>query len=264
MNIPAAAAYLKAHGLILDAETLEGLAAAFARPLAAPAPVDAAGLCLDAAERAWRAHAGEHDRSAGGLLNEIFVAAGWGSRGVPKGAEDKVPDWCGMFVAWCLLAGGANAAMNTSFLHTLNVEAFFTYGARANVNPRRLDSEVHIAGSWMPIRVWHQSAGALRRWHAFGPGAEDVAGLDIAPGDVLLIDWSLRRTDADHIALVRSWDGRWLRTFEGNRRGRGPAGEDWRESVVACEYDLASPHDLALVYGIGRLSPLDFGAAVVR
>lgn len=244
--------------------------AAIAALEALEAGIDTRPGSVIAAERDWRAHVGEHDRRVGSRLDQMFVESGWSSFGVPKDSNAKVPDWCGMAVWSWLRAGGVNPGFNTSFLHVFNVEAFFAYGARRNVNPARLDTEVKPTptSSWRSLRAWHEEHGRLRRWVDRDGIRARVATQDadlFAPGDVLLIDWS-GRNDADHVALVRAWDpmGRRLSTIEGNRTGSGPNGEVWRDAVVACEYDLADLRTVRLMYGVGRLSPLDYGREEVR
>ncbi len=256
-----AAAYLRARGVLVTADLL---ALAFEEPAAPPDTKSP----LTFAELDWRAHVSEQDRQPGSGLDVIFHAAGWGH--VPAGVDDKVPDWCGMAVVAWFLRAGLNPAFNTSFLHCLNVEAFFTYGSRKNVNPNRLDTEVLLGAEWTPIGAWHRRDGKPRRWLGFGAATNPLAIDDVlerdlfAPGDVLLIDWSGRRTEADHVAMVRAWDGQVLSTFEGNRTGLGPGGEKWHDAVVAQSYDLADPKALALIYGVGRCSPLDFTTQQVR
>lgn len=223
---------------------------------------------LEAAESDWREDAGEHRREAGGVLDKMFIVSGFSSRGVPRDPEDKVPDWCGMAVVSWLIRAGLNKGFNTSFLHTFNVEAFFTYGLKRNVNPRRLDTEIKVLSGWRDLSELHDELGTARRWlsrhcvtRLVGSRSEDV----FAPGDVMLIDWS-GRNDADHITMVRAWDpdNQRLTCFEGNRSGLGPKGERRVESVVCVTYDLSNPRTLAKIYGVGRVSPTDFGFEAVR
>jgi len=222
-----------------------------------------------AAEADWRADAGEHDRSKDGILDRMFVASTWSRFGVVKDPNAKVPDWCGMAVNWWQMRAGRNAGFAPSFLHTKNVEAFHTYGSKANVNPRRLRTDIRPgAGEWTGIADWHRQRGQLRLWTpraAITDLVQRGAAKDLfAPGDTLLIDWH-GRNDADHIAMVRSWDGsRWLECIEGNRTGQDAFGRVRRDGVVRCKYDLASPTTLRTMYGVGRLSLLDFNDFEVR
>jgi hypothetical protein len=225
------------------------------------------------AETDWHCNVGEHDRKAGGRLDQMFIASGYSRFGVPKAKGDKVPEWCGMAVVSWLLAGGLNPAHNLSFLHCLNVEAFFTYGARKNVNPRRLKTEVEVGGEWQKIKQWQADKGQKRRWSDRAACAAGIATGDkllFQAGDVLLLDWSGGGAgaagEADHIAMVRHWDpaSKVLTCIEGNRTGKGPDGKTRKESVVKKAYDLKLPRQAALVYGVGRLSPYDFGSETLR
>jgi len=221
---------------------------------------------VDAAYRDWHSIAGEHDRKPGSVIDRMFIASGWSSVGVPKPANAKIPEWCGMAVVTWLIEGGLDSDFNTSFLHCLNVEAFFTYGRLRNVNPKRLDTLALIGDDWVKIKDWHAANvkpdRTMRRWldrdsirerlKVDGPAKMDL----FAPGDVVLIDWS-KRNDADHITMVAEWDGRTLVTLEGNRTGKGPDGVTRRDSVARCEYDLGRAGNVPLIYGVGRLSPLD-------
>jgi hypothetical protein len=83
------------------------------------------------------------------------------------------------------------------------------------------------------------------------------------PGDVVLIDWS-RRNDADHITMVRSYDGWKLTTWEGNATGRGADIKTRRDSVVTRTLDLTLQLDRDLIYGVGRISELDICHNLVR
>jgi hypothetical protein len=228
---------------------------------------------IEAAETDWRNNVGEHDRTKDSRLAQMFRVSGFSPFGVPGKPDDKVPEWCGMAVATWLIDGGMNPRFNTSFLHTFNVEAFFTYGAQKNVNPRRLDTEVELphVNQTKPIKVWHKDWEALRKWtgralirDALTPGKGPAVDL-FQRGDVLLIDWA-GANDADHIAFVTGWDAeaKVLRTIEGNRTGMGADGKRKRESVVVCTYDLKDPKVLRTMYGAGRLSTKDFGTEVVR
>jgi len=228
---------------------------------------------IEAAETDWRNNVGEHDRGKDSRLAQMFRVSGFSPFGVPGKPDDKVPEWCGMAVATWLIDGGMNPRYNTSFLHAFNVEAFFTYGAQRNVNPRRLDTEVELphVNQVKPIKTWHKDWNALRKWtgralirDALLPGKPPAGDL-FRRGDVLLIDWA-GANDADHIALVTGWDpeAKILRTIEGNRTGMGADGKRKRESVVVCTYDLKDPKVLRTMYGAGRLSSMDFGTEVVR
>lgn len=227
---------------------------------------------LEAAANDWLAGVSEADRREGGRLDTMFRVSGWSPAfGVPKEPDAKVNDWCGMAVFAWLLEGGLNSGFNTSFLHCKNVEDFFTYGRPRAFNSNRLDRRVVVNGIEQAIDAWHRSHKAPRRWlgrTAIADGLLDVKTPNpdlFRPGDVVLIDWA-GRDGADHITIVSQWDAetRQLHTWEGNRAGKSHQGDDVRDAVVPCVYDLTSSLWRRRIYGAGRLSPLDFGAEVVR
>lgn len=221
---------------------------------------------LEAAERDWRNNVGEHDRPS---LDRMFRVSGF-ARQAPRPADAKVPDWCGMAVGTWLVDGGINPAFARSFLHCLNVEAFFTYGRKSNVNPKRLHTQMQLDGQWRSIQALHgAAAGSMLR--AWADRSEVLKRVDdeyhsaalFQPGDVVLLDWS-GRDAADHITMVHRWDGRTLVTIEGNATGSGPEGERRRDAVVIRRMDLRESNNRRLVYGRGRLSPMDFGTNPVK
>lgn len=221
---------------------------------------------LEAADRDWRANLGEHDHAS---LDRMFRTSGF-ARQAPRPNDAKVPDWCGMAVGTWLVDGGMNPAFARSFLHCLNVEAFFTYGRQRNVNPRRLDTQIQLDGKWTLIASFHgvPSSSMLRSWADRGTVAERLdddyhVGQLFQPGDVVLLDWS-GRDAADHITMVKSWTGRTLTTIEGNATGLGPNGERRRDAVVVRQLDLGDRAHRRLIYGRGRLSPMDFCTNAVK
>ena len=225
---------------------------------------------LAAADRDWRNNVGEHDRAS---LDRMFVTSGF-ARQAPRDPDGKVPDWCGMAVGTWLVLGGMNPAFARSFLHCRNVEAFFTYGGRQNVNPKRLDTKIQLESKWSDIRKFHGGPGSdqSRVWlgrdrllEIKNLGACDYEEIEpfFQAGDVVLFDWSAR-DDADHIAMVKAFDGRTLITIEGNASGFGPDGKRRRDAVVERRLDLGSRADASLIYGFGRLSPMDFCTNAVK
>lgn len=221
---------------------------------------------LEAADRDWRANVGEHDHAS---LDRMFRTSGF-ARQAPRPDDAKVPDWCGMAVGTWLVDAGMNPAFARSFLHCLNVEAFFTYGRQRNVNPRRLDTQIQLDGKWTLIASFHgvPSSSMLRAWADRGTVAERLdddyhLGQLFQPGDVVLLDWS-GRDAADHITMVKSWTGRTLTTIEGNATGLGPDGKRRREAVVVRQLDLGDRATRRLIYGRGRLSPMDFCTNAVK
>lgn len=221
---------------------------------------------LEAAERDWRANVGEHHKPS---LDRMFRASGFASQ-CPRQADAKVPDWCGMAVGTWLVDGGINPAFARSFLHCLNVEAFFTYGRKTNVNPRRLDTQINLDGKWTSIEAFHGAPGSSMS-RAWADRSEVLRRVDdeyhaaalFQPGDVVLLDWS-GRDAADHITMVHRWDGRTLVTIEGNASGAGPEGERRHDAVVIRRLDLRESANRRLVYGRGRLSPMDFSTNAVK
>jgi len=228
-------------------------------------------LALRQAEDDFHAGVSETERPEGGRLDTMFRVSGYSPfTGVSQHMAHGVPEWCGMAVVSWLIAGGFNPCFNTSFLHTFNVEAFFTYGTRRMVNRRRHDSIAIVDGVETPIVGWHRGAGMMRRWLDRARILDGLATVEpnpdlFAPGDVVLIDWS-GRNDADHITIVRDWDPvtKVLRTWEGNRSGLDAAGRPVRDAVVCCRYDLTTAADRRIIYGGGRTSPLDWGHEEAR
>ena len=221
---------------------------------------------LEAADRDWRNNVGEHDHAS---LDRMFRTSGF-ARQAPRPDDAKVPDWCGMAVGTWLVDGGMNPAFARSFLHCLNVEAFFTYGRQRNVNPKRLDTQIQLEGKWQSIAAFHggPSSSTLRSWADRGTVAEwsddeyHSATL-FQPGDVVLFDWS-GRDNADHITMCKSWTGRTLTTIEGNATGLDPDGKRRREAVVVRQLDFGVRTNRRLIYGRGRLSPMDFCSNLVK
>lgn len=218
---------------------------------------------LEAADRDWRANVGEHDRAS---LDRMFKTSGF-ARQCPRGWDVKVPDWCGMAVGTWLVEAGLNPAFARSFLHVFNVEAFFTYGRQRNVNPRRLDTKIQTDAGWIDLRKLHGDTHA-RRWLDRGQigsrAVDDAHAPDLfAPGDVVLFDWQ-GFNDPDHITMCKAWDGRTLTTIEGNAAGLGPANDKRRDAVVERKTDMSKPVGRRLIYGVGRLSEMDFCTNAVK
>ena len=142
---------------------------------------------LEAADRDWRNNVGEHDHAS---LDRMFRTSGF-ARQAPRPDDAKVPDWCGMAVGTWLVDGGMNPAYARSFLHCLNVEAFFTYGRQRNVNPKRLDTQIQLEGKWQSIAAFHggPSSSTLRSWADRGTVAEQVLASELRgrqdPSDAL-------------------------------------------------------------------------------
>lgn len=152
------------------------------------------------------------------------------------GNPDPTTNWCGMFAAAQMRAGGMAGAMRMSFNSEFQCREFFTYGTGWSYTPTTI--RPFKQGDPVPLRDYHTQRGALRSWLA----AADAGG-DLRPGDIVLLDWTNAnqsdRNDgeknlidrADHIVIVRSWDPatRVLVTIDGNvyaakkHRGQAPA-----------------------------------------
>jgi hypothetical protein len=139
------------------------------------------------------------------------------------GNPDPTTNWCGMFAAAQLRAGGMAGAMRMSFNSEYQCREFFTYGTGWSYTPTTI--RPFKQGEPIPIKDYHTQRGAPRSWLA----ATDAGG-DLRPGDIVLLDWTNAnqsdRNDheqnlidrADHIVIVRSWDPatRVLVTIDGN------------------------------------------------
>lgn len=217
--------------------------------------------CSVAVENAlafWKRRVVEGDAAT----DEIAHDAGWGDS-IDK-RDGGTWDWCGMFVGACMVRAGLCKALRRGFFHTRNVERMLTYRWEDRV-PRWVWDEPTQA--WCDVRAWHEAEGSLRCWR--GHDALDLRTLDIRPGDIVLID---HQGDgrADHITLAERFDADTgvLVTLEGNGRGTvvrrvlddGSVEESTakRDSVVRNQRDLRLPAQWKKLYGVGRLSALDF------
>ena len=126
-------------------------------------------------------------------------------------------EWCGMFSGDHLIRAALDSDFRFSFMHTHNVEAFFTYHPERF--PTRIPKWVWDEEGWEDVRGYHNARGALRTW--LGHDELSKGGqLDIQPGDMVLIDWNLDG-DPDHIVLASSYDPAtgYLVTIGGNDSG---------------------------------------------
>jgi hypothetical protein len=64
--------------------------------------------------------------------------------------------------------------------------------------------------------------------------------------------------------MVKAWDGRLLTTIEGNAAGLGPAGDRRKDAVVERKTDLSKASARRLIYGVGRVSAMDFCTNAVK
>ena len=210
---------------------------------------------LAAADEDWRAGTSERDISRTGRLAKIFQDGGWGYS-VGLDSAGRVLDWCGIAVGAWLYRAGLRPEHRKSFFQTTNVRGFFAYNTSLETRRRMV---LQLDGR--PIRDVHAAAGALRSWTETAElRARPLAAWDVKPGDVLLIAHDGRTTSADHIAMVTAFDARSgrLETIEGNARGFDASGRDTRDAVVRKARDLSSVAVRNTIYGVGRLSRLDF------
>lgn len=190
--------------------------------------------------------------------------------------------WCGMFSGDHLIRAALDSDFRHSFMHTHNVEAFFTY--HPEKYPTRIPKWIWDDDGWQSVRDHHNARGSLRSWLSHDQMTEGT-GLDIQPGDMVLIDPNLNG-DPDHIVLVSSYDPHTgvLITIGGNDSGfvlappgkhKAPkAGEARETAEEATGLELAAGgggkvavgvHHVGLegkakraeVYGIGRPSLID-------
>lgn len=226
----------------------------------------------DFALKDWKALVGEHNRSS---LDPMFSAAGWSPKA--PAPPTSVPDWCGFAVHWWLHQADLSPDHRRSFFHCLNVEAFFTYGERSNVNPKRLMTEGLVAGRWEKLQDIHSREGAnkddgtvaeghLRLWMSAFTIREVAKEFSFKPGDVVLINHYGKVDKAHHITMVLTYDSRsnLLTTIEGNATGTAGDNKRRRDSVVIIKRDLNKPTELNKLYGWGRCSKHDFKGSLIQ
>lgn len=196
-----------------------------------------------------------------GSTDIIAKESGWGDN--LHESDGGTTDWCGLFVGTCLMRAGLDVALRRGFFHVRNVEHYFRYDYGERI-PRWLWDEA--VGAWKDVKTYHTEREALRAWHhtpAIG------TGLDMLPGDVVLIDHE-GDGKANHITMAESYDPStgMLVTLEGNGLGAiavallpdGAVQEGVAKgpSVVRNKRDLTNDHQRRKIYGWGRLSPVDF------
>lgn len=215
---------------------------------------------MEAAMQSWRAYVGEHARET---LDPIFSTAGWSQR-APRYPQ-SVPEWCGFAAYFWLHAAGMYKSHARSFYHVKNVVAFFTYGAKLNVNPRRLMTKAVLSGAEgavVPAQKLHADHKMPRLWMDYDAIQKTLP--DFQPGDVVLIRHRPSAPEANHIALVLDFypDQKTLVTLEGNASGvsvNGPA----RDAVVRLTRPMEVPAMRRMIWGWGRPSALDYRNAIV-
>ena len=221
-----------------------------------------------AATEFWKQGISEARR---GSLAPIAIDSGWDKFGDLRKSDGSIWPWCGMFVAASHHRAGLCKTLRPGFYDAKNVAQYFTY-EYSERTPRWVWSPAR--SEWFRVRDHHAEEGALRTWidHATLQSA-DPAALDIRPGDVALID---HQNDGkpDHITLVESYDPAtgMLRTLEGNGAGTVATrlnpdgtvveGHAAGDAAVRSQYNLADPAKRKKLYGIGRLSALDYAVRV--
>ena len=194
-------------------------------------------------------------------------------------------DWCGFFSADHYVSARMDNDLRAGFMHTIDVEGFFTYHPRDDL-PERVKRWIWDGAAWHSLRDYHAQRGSPRQWLT---EEQIVVGgrLDIRPGDTVLMDWAADGGPADHIALVASYDPgtSTLITLGGNDSGytvrppgapapgadatrdkaeaatglelRKPGGE-YHVAVGAWSVTAVAGKPRGIVYGIGRPSLVDF------
>lgn len=169
------------------------------------------------------------------IITDILRSAGWGWKAPYRG--DGWVAWCGMFVAACWKAAGADPKWFASFwVSTVRLLAWVRYlpflgkpNPKPKTGPYRLLAKITRKTKTLP----------------FVPRAGDI--LVIGNGDP---------EAGDHICLVVSYDAerRCFSTLEGNAGGIGPDGK-WREGIVKAERYIDAPGYVAM--WLYRLAPSD-------
>lgn len=229
---------------------------------------------LEEAYEDWRNGTDESDKTPTSKLADIFRDCGWNKNGITYTASGKVSDWCGMAVDAWLLRAGMNSGHRKSFYHTMNVEDFATYGKPKDrkypFNSKRLITEVKVNNQWIKLEDWHKQNNASRLWiDEQTIRNTPLDKLDIRPGDIILFDYqgSLDKLDdensdeADHITMCASYNiigNGILETIEGNASGLDINGNKKTDSVVVVKRNLNENFQRKRIYGIARVSPLDF------
>ena len=194
--------------------------------------------------------------------------------------------WCGMFSGDHLIRASLDEDLRKGFMHTHNVEAFFTYnwGQNSDRIPKWIWDDDN---GWTDVKAYHAAQGSSRSWLAHAATSAGGA-LDIRPGDMVLIDRSDSLDgDPDHIVLAQSYDPvtNLLVTIGGNDSGFVLMGPKDKEPAKSTKLDTAEAatglelkpggggdgkvavgvHQVtpegkatrAVVYGVGRPSLID-------
>jgi|GEM_PF-3134975 len=153
-----------------------------------------------------------------------YLAIGTATKKRKDGTKyKKVADWCGMFVTSHLFRGGGlDQELRAGFLHVDNVIDYFNYTQAAKAD--RVPKSVWADGEWHELKDYHGIRGSVRKWtprSVVKSTMEGGGGLDVRPGDVVLIDHSGTKSSPQHITMVESYDpkSKILTTIEGNTGG---------------------------------------------
>ena len=200
----------------------QGASVLSARATWGQAPREARGGTEIAAQRA----------AADDPLNAIFRDSGFASRiatTTNSEGEEKIHDWCGMFVGSSLFRGGGlDEELRAGMLHTSNVLDYFQYMQKANA--ARAPKSIWAEGQWHDLRTYHGGRGSVRQWQSRATVTSVMEGggpLDVRPGDVVLVDHRGNSAAPQHITMVESYDPstHQLVTIEGNTSGIRPASD---------------------------------------
>lgn len=216
-------------------------------------------------DKEFQAGTSEKDTSPTGRLAGIFRDAGW-SFGVTRTPAGKVNDWCGFFPSACLYRAGMAKELRSAFYHCDNFVAHCTYGRERMVNPRRFKPEVLVGSEWVKVEDWHKSQDKLRSW--LGEDvlrAGPVEKMDLQTGDIVEIDWqggrdredNERDDSPDHFVIVESFKDGVMVVKNGNASGTNAKGLPVGDAVCRTVYNLNDAAKRKLIFGRGRLSPLD-------
>lgn len=240
---------------------------------------------LECAYEDWRGPTGEFDTSHEGRLAKIFKDCGWANF-VTFNASGRVHDWCGMAVCAWLVRAGMNKSFASSFYHTMNIEDFATYGNPKNrgypYNPKRLKTKAvlrnddpNLTEIVVLIKNWHKENKDQRLWlNEKYIRNTPLDQLDLQQGDIILIDYQGlydKKDDefdgADHITMCASYGAMGpgiLETIEGNAFSSNITGIKIKDSVGIVKRDLNDSKVRNQIYGVLRLSNLDFEKVEVK
>lgn len=225
------------------------------------------GSALAFAEADWELGAREEiPPRRDSLLAKMFQDSNYSRYGVDyniitdaNGRERyRITDWCGIAVSAWLSRVGLVRSVRRTLYHTANVRDCLSY-SRSPVNSDRTRNKVLVGGRLRWLKDYHEEMGSRRIWQDHDRVQEwALEDLDVKPGYIVLISHSGSRIKADHITMVRSWDGTILETIEGNARGLSFEDKRIGDAVVINRRDLRDPDERVKIFGIGCVSAMDF------